>query len=108
MWPGNWRRRIEGKLDYLLRKETKFMDAMHQAVADLQAAANALKEDAVANAAQMDTLLADLTAATAANDPSAIEAVTAQLRDLHTSMTATAQRDLPPAPAAAPASPPAP
>lgn len=86
------------------------MADMTQAVADLQAAANALKDDAVANAAQMDTLLADLTAATAANDPAAIEAVTAQLRDLHTSMTATAQRDLPPAPApaTAPASPPAP
>jgi pimeloyl-ACP methyl ester carboxylesterase len=117
MWPRNWYSRIEAKLDAILcetresrEKEADFMTDMTQAVADLQAVANALKDEVGVIASEMDALLAALTAATAANDPAAIEAVTAQIRDQVTALQAAGSRDLPPAPAPAPepTSPPAP
>lgn len=67
------------------------------AIDDLNAAVQALKDEVAAVGAQMDTLLADLNAAVAANNTAAIAQAASDLQAQVQALKDAAARDVPPA-----------
>lgn len=68
-----------------------------QTSTDLTAAVAELQTEVTAIGTQMDTLLADLTAAQGANDPVAVDAAVTAIRAQVDALKAAGARDLPPA-----------
>lgn len=90
-------RRIERKLDLLLERQQTNMSATTNSLANLQAA-DALEAAAVnAEIALLNTLFADLQAASPTGDNPAIDAIVANMQSRVAALNAAAAADTPPA-----------
>jgi uncharacterized coiled-coil protein SlyX len=85
--------RLYGELAAIRETQEKIMAAID----DLNAAIAALQTEVTAIGTQMDTLLADLNAALAANNTAGIEAAVTALSQQTAALAAAGTRDMPPA-----------